>query len=57
MLMGDFNINLLNTDTDHNVSDFYNVLSSIFFAPYILQPTSLGKKTLKTSLIIFFKFS
>ena len=55
--MGDFNINLLNTDTDHNVSDFYNVLSSIFFAPYILQPISLGKKTLKTSLIIFFKFS
>ena len=24
LLMGDFNINLLNTDADLNVSDFYN---------------------------------
>ena len=35
--MGDFNINLLNTDTDHNVSDFYDIfLPSNFSAPYIL---------------------
>ena len=45
LLMGDFNINLLNTDTDtdHNVPGFYNILSSNFFAPYILQPTRLVK--------------
>ena len=45
LLMGDFNINLLNTDTDtdHNVPDFYDILSSNFFAPYILQPTRLVK--------------
>ena len=53
LLMGDFNINPLNTDTDHNISDFYNILSSDFFAPYILQLTRLTK-TLKPSLIIFF---
>ena len=44
-LMGDFNTNLLNTDTDHNVSDFYNILSSNFFAPYILQSTRLTKNS------------
>ena len=44
-LMGDFNTNLLNTDTDHNVSDFYDILSSNFFAPYILQPTRLTKNS------------
>ena len=44
-LMGDFNTNLLNTDTDHNVSDFYNILSSNFFAPYILQPARLTKNS------------
>ena len=25
LLMGDFNINLLNTDTNSNVSDFYDI--------------------------------
>ena len=45
LLMGDFNINLLNTDTDHNLSDFYDILSSNFFARYILQPTRLAKNS------------
>ena len=45
LLMDDFNINLLNTDTDHNVSDFYDILSSNFFAPYILQSTKLAKNS------------
>ena len=39
LLMDDFNMNLLNINTDHKVSDFYNILSSNFFAPYMLQPT------------------
>ena len=38
-------MNLLNINTDHNVSDFYNILSSNFFAPYILQPTKLTKNS------------
>ena len=51
LLMGDFNTNLLNTDIDHDGSDFYDILSSIFFAPYSQQS---WQKTLKSSLIIFF---
>ena len=43
--MPDFNINLLNTDTDSNVSVFYDVLSSIFLSPYILQSTKLAKNS------------
>ena len=45
LLMGDFNINLLNTDTNHNISDFYDILSSNFFASYILQPARLTKNS------------
>ena len=48
--MGDFHINLFNTDTDPNVSDFYDILSSNVFSPYILQPSKLPK-FLKSSLI------
>ena len=44
-LMANFNINLLNEDTDHNVSGFYYILSLNFFAPYILQPTSSAKNS------------
>ena len=52
LLMGNFNTNLLNTNTDHNVSDFYDILSSICFAPKILQSSRLAKN-LKLSLIFF----
>ena len=45
LLIGNFNINLLNTGTDHNVSDFYDILFSNFLAPYILQPTRLAKNS------------
>ena len=47
MLMGDFNINLLNTETNTNISELYDNMSSHFFDPYILQPTQ------KHSSIIF----
>ena len=52
LLKGDFNINLLNTGIDHNVSDFNNILSSNFFATYILQQTRLTKNS-KTLTDIF----
>ena len=45
LLIGNCNINLLNTGTDHNVSDFYDILFSNFLAPYILQPTRLAKNS------------
>ena len=45
------NINLLNTDTNHNVSDFYDIVFE-FFSPYILQPTRLTENS-KTLIDIF----
>ena len=54
LLMGDFNKNLLRSDTKPQVSEFFDNLSSYFFAPYILQPTRLGKnyKTLINNIFI-----
>ena len=43
MLMGGFNINILNTETNTNISEFYDKMSSHLFAPYILPPTNLKK--------------
>ena len=45
-LMGDFNIDLLKTNSLTYVNQFFNTLSSNFFAPYILQPTRPTSKTL-----------
>ena len=46
ILMGDFNIDLLKSDTNGDTNDFFNTLSSSLFTPYILQPTRLASKTL-----------
>ena len=46
VLMGDFNVDLLKTDTHNDSNLFYNNLSSYFFTPYVLQPTRLHSKTL-----------
>ena len=45
LLIVNFNINLLNKNADFKVSDFYNILSLNFFAPYILHPTRLTKNS------------
>ena len=37
--MGDFNLDLLKSDSDHDISDFYEFLCSFGFRPLILQPT------------------
>ena len=50
--MGDFNKNLSKTDTNTNISEFYDNMSSHFLAPYILQPTRLTKNS-KTLINIF----
>ena len=42
--MGDFNINLLKTETHAGISFFYNTMLSNFFAPYI--PTRSVSKSL-----------
>ena len=36
IITGDFNINLLNTDSDDYTSDFLNLLLSNFYQPHIL---------------------
>ena len=43
MMMGDFNINLLNAETNISISEFYDNMSSHFIAPYILQPIRFAK--------------
>ena len=35
LLMGDFNINLLNIESDKLVSNFYDLMTSRCFAPFI----------------------
>ena len=54
LVMPDLNISLLNTYIDHNVSDFYVVLSSNFLDTYILQPIRLAKNS-KTLIDNIFK--
>ena len=44
--MGDFNVNLLKSDTDNDTITFSNTLSSHFFTPHVLQPTRLQSKSL-----------
>ena len=51
-LMGDFNIDLLKVETVTNVSNFFNYLSSNFFAPYILQPSRSISKSLIDNIFL-----
>lgn len=40
-IMCDFNINLLNYESDNNTDDFLNTLRSFFFQSHILRPTRM----------------
>ena len=40
-LLGDFNIDLLKTDDDANIDEFYNIISSNFIVPHITLPTRI----------------
>ena len=51
-LIGDFNIDLLKYDIRDDFNDFYNLLSSHFFAPYILQPTRPISKSLIDNIFL-----
>ena len=44
-LMGDFNVDLLKSESENGSIAFYNELSSHFLTPFILQPTRLRSKT------------
>ena len=48
-LLGDFNIDLLKTESDDKTSEFYNFLSGFGFRPLILQPTRVQTTTRSTS--------
>jgi hypothetical protein len=39
VIMGDFNMNLLNIDSHQPTEEFLNTLGTYFFTPHILQPT------------------
>ena len=52
ILMGDFNIDLLKSETDNKSLVFYNNLSSHFFTPYVLQPTRLHSRTLIDNIFL-----
>ena len=51
-LMGDFNIDLLKTDSVASSNHFFNTMNSNFFAPYILQPTRPASKTLIDNIFL-----
>ena len=41
LVMGDFNINLLNTDSHAATEEFLDMITSYYFSPHILQPTRI----------------
>ena len=43
-LVGDFNIDLLKSNRNENINQFYNTLTSNFFALYIMQPTRFASQ-------------
>ena len=49
-IVGDFNTNLLNIDSDEHTESFVNLLLSNFFQPHILQPSKIINSS-KSSLI------
>ena len=51
ILMGDFNVNLLKSDSASAVSLFYNTLTSHHYSPFVLQPTRLRSKTLIDNIV------
>ena len=43
--MGDFNIDLLTSNSNNAACELFNTMSSYFYTPFILQPTRLRSKT------------
>ena len=51
-LVGDFNIDLLKSNTNNDINLFYNNMTTHFFTPYILQPTRPISKSLIDNILI-----
>ena len=45
VLLGDYNINLLNCDTDKNTCDFLELILSFSFLPRIIKPTRITSRS------------
>ena len=52
ILVGDFNIDLIKTDINDDANEFFNIMSSYFFTPYILQPSRPVSKPLIDNIFI-----
>ena len=52
-ICGDFNFDLLKTDTNHNTQHFFNLLCSYGLLPHILQPTRVTVNTVSVIDNIF----
>ena len=44
VLLGDFNVDLLNYDSNHDVSNFLETMHSNLLLPYITTPTRITAK-------------
>ena len=51
-LVGDFNIYQLKSNRNENIHQYYNSLTSNFFAPYIMQPTRFASRSLIDNIFI-----
>ena len=51
-LVGDFNTDLLKFDSDDNIKEFFNVMMSNYFTPYVMQPTRPISKSLIDNIFI-----
>ena len=51
-LMGDFNVDLLKVSDNNAAGDFYNMFSSYFMTPFVLQPSRLKSKTLIDNIFL-----
>ena len=51
-LVGDFIIDLLKSDINENINQFYDTLTSIFFAPYIMQPSRFASQSIIDNILI-----
>ena len=54
MIMGDFNVNLINCNNDKNTSNFLDAMLSHFFLPFITTPTRITRNTKTLIDIIFY---
>ena len=57
VLMGDFNLNLLNVDSHPSTEEFLNTFGTYFYNPHILQPTRITNHSATLIDNIFFNSS